>query len=314
MPALTALEMLVAVHQGGSLSAAGKQLGLSQQAVSSRMRSLESQIGADLLARTPRGTTLTEKGTLIAGWAEQILAAAERLDRGIASIRSEGVRELKVAASQTMAEHLVPRWLVVLRREQESLGIIPTVVELKVANSQDTVSLVRSGQVDLGFVESPQLPSDLKTAAVGADDLLLVVAPRHPWARRRRPVTVSELAATALVAREQGSGTRDALEFLLRQAGATTLRDPIVELSTAAAVRSSIAAGTAPGVLSALAVRDDLALHRLVEVKVEGLLLRRPLNVIWRTGNIPPQGPARDLAAIAARAVPGSGVEAQACD
>ncbi|WP_306971899.1 LysR substrate-binding domain-containing protein, partial [Arthrobacter oryzae] len=182
-----------------------------------------------------------------------------------------------------------------------------TVVELTVNNSEATVALVRSGQAAIGFIESPHLPPDLSAAAVQNDDMVLVVAPEHPWARRRTPVTAAELAATALVTREHGSGTRDALEHLLTAAGAPPLADPLVELSTTAAVRSAIAAGTAPGVLSALAVRDDLALQRLIAVPVRGLPLRRTLTALWQTGPTPPLGPARDLAAIAARAVPGAG-------
>ncbi|GAC1370743.1 MAG: hypothetical protein NVSMB43_06240 [Pseudarthrobacter sp.] len=199
IPELSALEMLAAVHDLGSLSAAGKHLGLSQQAVSSRMRSLESQIGSALLTRTPRGSTLTESGALVAGWAAEVLAAAERLDAGIASLRSDTARQLKVAASQTIAEHLLPLWLVALRRQQESLGLVPTVVELTVNNSEATVALVRSGQAAIGFIESPHLPPDLSAAAVQDDDMVLVVAPEHPWARRRTPVTAAELAATARV-------------------------------------------------------------------------------------------------------------------
>ena len=69
------------------------------------------QIGSALLTRTPRGSTLTESGALVAGWAAEVLAAAERLDAGIASLRSDAARQLKVAASQTIAEHLLPLWL-----------------------------------------------------------------------------------------------------------------------------------------------------------------------------------------------------------
>ncbi|WP_104090187.1 LysR family transcriptional regulator [Arthrobacter sp. GMC3] len=309
MPELAALEMLATVHDLGSLSAAGKRLGLSQQAVSSRMRSLEARIGSVLLTRTPRGSALTETGALLAGWAADVLSAAERLDAGIAVLRGEGARRLKVAASQTVAEHLLPQWLVALRRQQEELGVAPTVVELVVSNSMDTAELVRSGQAVIGFIESPHLPPDLSSASVREDEMLLVVAPAHPWARRRSPVTVGELAATALVTRERGSGTRDALEYLLDARGTNPVADPLLELTTTASVRSGIAAGTAPGVLSALAVKDDLILHRLVSVPVDGLPLRRKLSVLWQTGSTPPSGPARDLAAIAAR--PANGTDAR---
>ncbi|MGY2747398.1 hypothetical protein [Arthrobacter sp. UYCu723] len=69
-------------------------------------------------------------------------------------------------------------------------------------------------------------------------------------------------------------------------------------------VRSAIAAGTAPGVVSVPAVNDDLALGRLVTIPLTKLSLRRPLTAIWQTGSLPPSGPARGLAAIAAAPVP----------
>lgn len=306
MPELSALEMLVTVQELGSLSAAAARLGLTQQGVSSRMRALEAQIGSPLLVRSPRGSNLTDTGALIAGWAAEVLAAAERLDAGIASVRSESVRQLHVVASQTIAEYLLPQWLVGLRRQQEALGLAPARVRLSVTNSVTAAALVRSGAAAVGFIESPHLPHDLATQTVQYDDLVLVVAPDHPWARRRSKVSPAELACTPLVTRERGSGTREALEHLLRGEAAEPMPAPAVELSTTAAVRTAIAAGTAPGVLAALAVRDDLLLHRLVAVPLSGMTLRRPLTAVWASGTTPPAGPARDLVAIAARPATGN--------
>ncbi|ALE06029.1 hypothetical protein AL755_12030 [Arthrobacter sp. ERGS1:01] len=305
MPELSALEMLAAVHSLGSLSAAGKLLGLSQQGVSSRMKNLEAQIGAVLLTRTPRGSTLTETGTLVAVWAADVLAAAERLDTGISSLRAERARQLHVVASQTIAEHLLPRWLVALRRQQESHGIFPTVVELTVTNSEVAAEMVRSGAAAIGFIESSRLPGDLASATVQHDELTVVVAPGHPWARRTAPLTPAELAGAGLVSREVGSGTRNALEVILAAHDpGLALAAPVAEYTTTAAVRSAVAAGTGPGVLSVWAVRDDLDLGRLVSVPVARVKLRRPLTVLWTSGALPPAGPGRDLAAIAAAPTP----------
>jgi len=304
MPELSALEMLATVHALGSLSAAGKKLGLSQQAVSSRMRSMESRLGTVLLTRSPRGSTLTDTGALVAVWAADVLAAAERLDTGIASLRAESARQLHVAASQTIAEHLLPRWLVALRRQQESQGAVPTVVELTATNSATAAAMVRSGAATIGFIESPHLPRDLASATVQYDELTVVVEPGHPWTRRKAPISPEELAATGLVTREHGSGTRDSLESLLAgYAPELAMAPPVVEYTTTAAVRSAVAAGTAPAVLSVWAVKDDLDLGRLVAVPVSKISLRRPLTAIWQAGAVPPAGPGRDLAAIAAQAV-----------
>lgn len=300
MPELTALQMFCSVQRLGSFSAAGTELGLSQQAVSSRMRALEELVGSRLFDRSPRGSVLTPTGATIVGWAREVLAASERLDTAIASLRRDGVRQLRVVASQTIAEHLLPHWLVTLRRQQEANGLTPTLTELAVTNSTSAAAVVRAGDADVGFIESPVLPTGLATRTVRFDDLVVVVAPGHRWARRREAITADELARTPLVTRELGSGTREALELVLaEQAPDSPLAAPLVELSTSAAVRSSIIAGTAPGVLSSLAVRDDLILGRLVAIPTQGLSLRRPLTAIWMTGPAPSEAVAKDLVAIA---------------
>ena len=303
---VTALRALREVSRQGSIAAAASVLGVSQQALSARMRTLERAMGVTLLARTPSGSHLTEQGRLVVGWAEDVLDAADRLEAGLRSIRSGVSHRLAIAASQTIAEHLVPHWLVELRNveqadagqadagqaPEEAARYPPTVVELTVANSTGVLELVRDGKAELGFIETPHLPSDLITEHVRDDELLVVTAPGHAWARRRRPLSPAEIAATPLVMREAGSGTRDTLTDHLA-AQDPPLRPTIaMELGTSAAVRSAIAAGVGPGVLSRLAVRDDLVLGRLVAVEVTGPALTRQLTAVWRSDHdpLPPEG------------------------
>ena len=89
--------------------AAGR--GMSQPAVSARMQALEGLVGFPVLLRSARGSELTPRGALVADWARSLLAAADVLDVGIASLRGEREAQLRVAASLTVAEHLLPRWL-----------------------------------------------------------------------------------------------------------------------------------------------------------------------------------------------------------
>jgi len=338
---LGALRALREVGRQGSIAAAASVLGVSQQALSARMRTLERATGVTLLARTPSGSHLTEQGRLVVGWAEDVLDAADRLEAGLRSIRSGVSHRLAIAASQTIAEHLVPHWLVELRAVEQAsgaqasgaqasggpgnaaqggaaqggavqdraaqggaghvnvapdaaahaAGYPPTVVELTVANSTGVLELVRDGKAGLGFIETPHLPSDLVTAHVRDDELLVVTAPGHPLAGRRRPLGLAEIAATPLVMREAGSGTRDTLTDHLA-AQDPPLRPRIaMELGTSAAVRSAIAAGVGPGVLSRLAVRDDLVLGRLMAVEVAGPPLTRQLTAVWKPDDpLPPEG------------------------
>jgi DNA-binding transcriptional LysR family regulator len=297
----------------GASAAAAPVLGVSQQALSARMRTLERSSGLTLLTRAPTGSRLTEQGRLFVGWAEDVLDAADRLEAGLRSIRSAASRRLTVAASQTIAEHLVPHWLVELRRAEQAWGgdevgkrggdgggaAQPTMVELTVANSAVVIELVRDGKAGLGFIETPHLPSDLVTAYLRDDEMLVVTAPGHPWARRRGPLPLAELAAAPLVMRESGSGTRDTLTDYLAARQPPLAARVAMELGTSAAVRSAIAAGVGPGVLSRLTVRDDLVLGRLVAVEVDGPPLTRRLTAVWRPDRDPLAPEARRLLAVA---------------
>jgi DNA-binding transcriptional LysR family regulator len=99
--------------------------------------------------------------------------------------------------------------------------------------------------------------------------------------------------------RERGSGTRDTLDRALRRAHAFEPLE-LIEMGSATAVRNAVVAGAGPAVISELAVRTDLADRRLVEVRTEGIDLRRSLRAIWAAGRTL-TGPAADLLTTARR-------------
>ncbi|MGW3564629.1 LysR family transcriptional regulator [Streptomyces sp. NPDC000941] len=294
LPDLESLRLLVLVGDVGSLSRAAAQLGFAQPSASKRLSTLERRLGLVLVERTRRGSQLTDAGRAVAGWAQQVLQDLDGLLTGAEALRTKRDAELRVGASMTVAEYLVPGWLGELRRLRPELY-----VGLQVTNSEHVPELLRSGAVDVGFIESPQAPAGLPARRVAYDRLLVVVAPGHPWARRRRPLGVAELAAAPLVLREQGSGTRETLDQALRRAGAAEPR-PLLELGSATAVRNAVIAGTGPAVISELAVRTDLADRRLVAVEVEGIKLHRVLRAVWASER-PLAGPAAELLAVTRR-------------
>ena len=297
MPDLAAFEVLLAVAKTGSLGAAGREVGLTQQAVSARIASLEARTGVRLAVRTPRGSQLTPAGVVVAEWADRLLDVAQHVDAGLASLREESRAQVKVAASLTIAEQLMPRWLVSMRAAATRRGTSAPQVILTASNSDHVISAVRDGAADLGFIESPAVARGLRSRVVAHDELVVIVPPEHKWARRSRAVTASELSQTPLVTREPGSGTRDSLTAALSQAltDSTQQASPALELSTASAVRAAVLAGAGPAVMSRLAVADDLAAGRLRAVDVLDLNLRRDLRAIWVGGRTPPAGAIRDL-------------------
>lgn len=274
-PDLAALRALTLVAEAGSISAASATLGLSQQAVSLRIRSLESELHVPLLVRSARGSQLTEAGELVVGWARPLLAAATEFRAAATALKPGPAETLRIAASLTIAEHLLPGWIA---RWRVAAGAGAS-ARLTAANSAAVIAAVRAHTADLGFVETPDVPAGLTSTVIGYDEIAVVAAVNHPWAARE--VAAAEVASTPLVLREPGSGTRLAFERALARAGTAAPAGPAAVYETTLGVRSAVMAGLAPGALSVLAVRDDIAAGRLARVRVPGLDAGRPLSAVW---------------------------------
>ncbi|GHE25525.1 LysR family transcriptional regulator [Streptomyces hydrogenans] len=295
VPDLQALDLLLSVVELGSLGRAALAHGISQPSASSRIRYLERLVGAPVLRRSSLGSAPTAAGDMITVLARDVIEAAQRLDAGIARVRADRDGHLQVAASHTIMEYLFPKWLKELRAQSPQ-----TAVTLAACNSSDVGAAVAAGRADLGFMESPSRPSDLDSTTVARDELLVVTAPEHPWARRTT-ITVEELAAETLLHREAGSGARIAFERALRKHLPDWQPDAWFELSSTAAIKSAAVSGLAPAVLSSLAVTQELRTRSLTTVTVSGLSIHRSLRAVWPVGqNL--TGPARQLCAIALRA------------
>lgn len=290
-PDLTALELLVGVADHGSLSSAARALGMAQPNASRSIGRLERHLGVNLVVRSTAGSRLTPEGLLIVDWARTALDATSTLLDGAEALAA-GNSTLTVAASQTVGEHLLPLWLSRLRVQHPE-----ATVTVEIENSAAVTAAVLSGQAGLGFIEDPDAPRGLHIWTVDRDELVVVIAPTHPWARRRKPLTIDDLAATPLLVREPGSGTRVAVEHAV--GGDLQIAQV---LHSNAAIRVSAQAGTAPAVLSRIAVADALASGALLEVPVEDegarKHLRRDLRAVW-TGPRRLSGVAADLVTIA---------------
>jgi DNA-binding transcriptional LysR family regulator len=259
-----------------------------------RISALERQLRLVLLERGPTGSRLTLHGAAVVDWARPVLDTARGLVSGISALHADQDDRLRVAASMTVADHRVPRWLIALHTHAPEIS-----VSLRVGNSQQVAEMVLAREVDLGFVEGPRAPRGLCSRAVDGDELVVVVGRGHPWTRRPRPLPLSTLAATPLIVREQGSGTRDAAWEFLRKAGVPA--EPAAELGSTTAIKAAVAAGDVPALLSRLAVETELREHRLVEVPLaDSAAMRRRFRAVWLRER-PPQRSASTLLALITR-------------
>lgn len=291
VPDLIELDLLDSVAELGSLGRAAARHGMSQPAVSMRMSRLERRLGIRVLRRDASGTRLTPEGQRVVTLARRVLRETHVLVAEVAELAAQEGSRLRVAASLTIAEHLLPGWLAELHRRTPEVSVL-----MEMANSATVLSRVRDHSADIGFVEGHcSHPAGMESSIVRGDQLLVVVSPDHAWARRGSPVPGDELARTELIVREEGSGTREILQDALAPWGRLRWR---LELASTAAILAAVRRGEGPAVVSALAVADDLAAGRLAAVRTEGIDLRRSLRAVWRSGQ-PVQGLAERLLVIA---------------
>jgi DNA-binding transcriptional LysR family regulator len=273
-PDLTALDLLESIAELGSLGQAAGRHGMSQPAVSMRMSQLERRLGIGLLQRSAAGTSLTPAGERVAILSRRVLSEAQALMAGVQALVAQESSHLRVAASLTVAEHLLPGWIGALHRESPDV-----ILAVEVTNSSKVLARVRDGSADVGFVEGHEArPSGMTAMVVRSDRLVVVVDPAHPWARRESPVGGAELAAAELIVREPGSGTRQVLDDALRPWGGPRSR---LELGSTAAILAAARRGEGPAVLSALAVAEDIGAGRLAAVPTRDLDLTRSLRAVW---------------------------------
>jgi DNA-binding transcriptional LysR family regulator len=275
LPDLEDLILLVLIAETGSIGRAAERRGLTQPSLSRRMTALERRMQVAILHRSHQGTTLTPAGRVVVDWASTLLDAAEEFTRSVETLRLQGEGAVHAGVSMTIAEHLAPRWLGLLRHRHPGVS-----VSLTVANSSDVADLVESGRAEIGFLESPHMRPGLARRRIGTDTLAVAVAPDHPWAGREVVVADAALAGTELLVREERSGTRETIENALARRGLTLL--PGLQLASNTALKSAAMDGMGPVVLSGLAVAAELARGELVRVAVADLDLTRPFTAVWR--------------------------------
>ncbi len=283
-PDLDGLALLTFVAETGSISRAAERVGVTQPAASLRLKHLEDTLGLTLLERTTSGTRLTPEGAAVVGWAAPALDGARELLDGVRVLATRRRHHLRVAASLTVAEYLLPTWLSALHASDPDIA-----VSLHMANSYEVEESFSRRAIDLGFVEGVRAPPGLQGRTVAHDELVVVVAPAHPWAHRRRPIDAALLARADLVAREPGSGTREVLERALARHGHTLT--PAVELASTTAIKAAVADGIGVGVVGRAAVAREVAEGRLVTVAVIDLDLGRAIRAVWpRATSLSPTG------------------------
>jgi LysR family hydrogen peroxide-inducible transcriptional activator len=208
---LRQLSALIAVAEGGSISAAARSLHTVQSNVSSHLARLERELGATLFDRT--GGFLTEEGEAVVRRARRVQAELEALDADVAALRDEITGTARLGCIGTSARWLVPLVLEAVTEAHPKMHVI--VVD---ATTNSLLPRLLNDELDLAVVNLPVPSPEVSTEPLFDEDRILVAPDDHPLAARTS-VSFAELGDHELLLEPSGTAFRDELDREAAEAG-----------------------------------------------------------------------------------------------
>jgi len=259
---------------------ASRSLRISQPAVTQHIKLLEEYYGQPLFVRGAGAISLTPAGHALLEHTIKIEVMHAGLEKRLLAGLAVVGGPLKLAASTTIAQYLLPRWL---GRFQQSYPQVE--LSLRMGNTEEVTGALLAKRVDLGLIEGPSNRRELKAVSFYEDEIVPVAAPNHPLAVSRK-ISVEQLQQAPCVLREQGSGTRRVVESALKRANIDPKKLNVVMISDSSeTIKGLLETGMGVGFLSRLALRHELERKTLQVLSVPGLKITRPLRILF------PQGP-----------------------
>lgn len=272
---LSDLESFVLAVEEGSLSAAARRLFVSQPAVSARLRRLEREMGERLLVRSGRGVHPTAGGSRLYARCRPLLEELRRLElefRAEETLRGR----LAIGATDLVAIYHLPAVLVELRRRFPALE-----VSVQVEGTAVLLRALDAGTVELAIVTLPVSGARVDVSPLFRDPLVVVAAPGHPLATRRR-VTARAISGEAWLSHKRDSITRLSVEAFFAAHGVALRTE--MEISSPEAIKALVKARLGVAALPARAVRRELQEKELTAIPVQGFNVERGSGLATRKG------------------------------
>jgi len=272
---LRQFEILEAVARRGSFSRASAELHLSQPAVSMQIKQLEEVLGLPLFEHQGKQIRLTEAGREALRTGETIRHELSNLEQMLADLQGLKGGSLTVSAAST-ASVFAARLMALFRAQHPDVHL-----SLNVVNRETLLRQLVENSIDLALMGQPPENLDLTAQPFMDNPLVVIAATSHPLAKQKK-IPLARLLEEPLIGREQGSGTRNALENFLGENGQTF--KAAMEMNKNEAIKQAVEAGLGLGVVSLHTVRAELASGQLCVLDVQGFPLKRQWYLVQRAG------------------------------
>lgn len=269
------LKVFITAARTLSFTRTAEQLYISQPAVSKHIGELESRYKIQLFARRGSRLELTDAGRTMLEAAERLADDYRRLEYEMSLCAHQAEGELRLGASTTIAQYLLPP--VLARFTARFPGVRVSVLS---GNSFEIEQALGEHAVDLGLVESVSRRQGVHYTFFKADELVLVARPGGKYARTET-VTADELCRIPLVLRESGSGTLEVIAAALAAKGIRlTQLDVVLRLGSTEGIKAFVRNSEAMAIVSVVSVVDELRSGALRIVDIEELAFVRDFSFV----------------------------------
>lgn len=269
------LRAFASLARHGSFTHAAKELHLTQSAISHSMKALESEMGCRLLGKMGKKVVLTEAGEALLVHVERILAEMASARAELGQLGKWGQSRLRIGASATACQHLLPN---VLREFRESFP--QCVISIEPGDTPEMIAALRDRRIDLAVNLEPRRDEQLGFRHLFSDDLAFVVSPLHPWAQSGR-VSREEIPRQQYILYGKRSYTAEMIEAYFRKEGIVLFST--IDLGSIEAIKELVKLGLGVSILAPWTCRKELDEKSLVSLPVGRRKLRRNWGILhWR--------------------------------
>ena len=273
------LKVFRTVAEQASFRKASELLNITQPAVSQQVHALEEELGMPLFDRSGSRIKLTPAGVVLLRHAQRGAKIAAEAATELAALQGEIAGELRLGASTTVAQYILPQMLARFRQFHPRVTI-----SVGSGNTEWAVEALLEGEILAGVIEGPASSAGIHKQKLFDDRMVLIVPGGHPWAKRES-IELDLLPEMPLLMRERGSGSRRVVEAALRKAGKRLGRLKIeMELDSTGAIIAGVEAGLGAGFVSLVAVEKERKMGSVRVLPVTGLEIVRPITLIRRAG------------------------------
>ena len=260
-----------------SFARAAQALHLTPPAVTMQVKGLEGHIGMPMFQRSGRQVSLTMAGEYMLVYARKMLATLKDAEDAAARFKRVDMGRLNIGMVST-AKYFLPHLLAQFQREHEGIEI-----RLAEGNRERLVKMLQANEVDIAVMGRP--PKELATRAepFAAQPHVFAAPPDHPLTKVADP-TVESLLPYGLIVREQGSGTRAAMERFFQQAGV----EPrvVMEMSSNESIKQAVMAGMGLSFLSLHTLGLELKHGLIAAPQVQGTPVVRAWNCVHKLSKL----------------------------